>query len=635
MENQTPLPPNNGESPVPLPPVEPIAKDHTQSIIIAVGIVFAALVLAGAYVFVSLHKVEAPIIPVPVVEQYEHESELPKDTDELIAEAFSKVLDVEVSKESEFAHSLRNDNTDYSQYYQNLVDQPGVEWFTGPVEVGDLQLFKMTGEAVQYSYGNLNHFQYWQLGTINGTPLYVTIVPWCEMGCVNKSLYFLGTPEGQYELLLKYSDYEDLTNDFYGAVFATSTVQLNDTTTILAFDLPKTLMVGSETLVVTDGEFFSSGRDFFANSSFNTTDESENRYLREFVADTEYGPLFRLYRDLGNGETADVDYAIRLPGGLEATLSQEDGFIGDDRVPLIQWLDGTSNTEAYRTDGVGSCGGFGSEVMLQPISESSLELVGHTYNEIPVYSVIDPGNILITRLFTDGDVRSYYEYNEVTGRTEAFDLTKEQFIAAHGVLIFEDSFGIQHTLTNTKYGPQAECAKPVVYLYPETPTTISVSLDALVTKSDPLYEDGWTVLAYPSGELHSDGEVYEYLFWDGYGNGEYPVFDSGFVVPTSEAMSLMREHLATMGFNEKEISDFAEFWTPHLPEEPYTRFSWIGTLGMERLAKLSIEPVPDTMIRAFIDFKGLSEYESISPQTIPHRERRGYVVTEWGGLLRE
>jgi hypothetical protein len=449
---------------------------------------------------------------------------------------------------------------------------------------------------------------------------------------VGDALFFYGSPEKGYHLIVQESAdaLQYYNNDSYYKFSLTPNVYRNETLVIDALNLDESLIVGDVTYDLVQED------NLYANSNMNSFYEGRRNYQPEFIADTKYGPLFRDYIEEYEGLTVDLNYGIRLPGGLYASLNPEPSFIWEDRVPRIGWLDGTDNTAAYRTDGIGGCGFSGPEIMAVPIDETDLQLAGHTITNEPVYVVTNPFHPLIDRLFEPGsETRYFYEYNEQTQTTENFEITRDQFIKERGVVIYKDPFGLQHVLTHTKYGPQAECAKPVVYLYPETPMDISVSLDALVTKSEPPYQNGWHVSAQPDGTLTVTGATYDSLFWDGYGNGEYPTLTEGFVVPTEEAMSLMEQHLRTMGFSEKEITDFVEFWTPLLPSEPYTRFAWIGTRDMEKLAKLTIVPAPDTLIRAFVDFEGLSEEVAINPQTIPSYERKGYVVTEWGGLLRK
>ena len=74
-------------------------------------------------------------------------------------------------------------------------------------------------------------------------------------------------------------------------------------------------------------------------------------------------------------------------------------------------------------------------------------------------------------------------------------------------------------------GQQEECsAKPVIYLYPEQETTVSVSPDyaGTLTATYPAYENGWHVTAEPDGTLYDEaGNEYSYLFWEGESKPDY------------------------------------------------------------------------------------------------------------------
>ena len=62
-------------------------------------------------------------------------------------------------------------------------------------------------------------------------------------------------------------------------------------------------------------------------------------------------------------------------------------------------------------------------------------------------------------------------------------------------------------------------SKPVIYLYPESQTDVTVTLDyaGTLTTTYPAYHSGWEVTAFPDGTLinHADGKEYSYLFWEG------------------------------------------------------------------------------------------------------------------------
>ena len=99
---------------------------------------------------------------------------------------------------------------------------------------------------------------------------------------------------------------------------------------------------------------------------------------------------------------------------------------------------------------------------------------------------------------------------------------------------------------------QEECsAKPVIYLYPEQETTVSVSLDyaGTLTATYPAYEDGWRVTAEPDGTLYDEnGNEYSYLFWEGENNTDYD-FSTGFCVAGVDTADFLREKLAEIGLS--------------------------------------------------------------------------------------
>ena len=48
-------------------------------------------------------------------------------------------------------------------------------------------------------------------------------------------------------------------------------------------------------------------------------------------------------------------------------------------------------------------------------------------------------------------------------------------------------------------------------------------------------------------------------------------------------------------------------------------------------ARLSIHPEPDTVIRVFMAYKPLENYQEIPVQFLTAPERSGFTVVEWGG----
>lgn len=96
----------------------------------------------------------------------------------------------------------------------------------------------------------------------------------------------------------------------------------------------------------------------------------------------------------------------------------------------------------------------------------------------------------------------------------------------------------------------ATTAKPVIYLYPEEETVVTVKLDydGVLTVTYPAYQDGWRVLARPDGTLTDleTGLEYSYLFWEGERAADYDM-SRGFVVRGEDTAAFFAEDLGGDG----------------------------------------------------------------------------------------
>lgn len=135
-------------------------------------------------------------------------------------------------------------------------------------------------------------------------------------------------------------------------------------------------------------------------------------------------------------------------------------------------------------------------------------------------------------------------------------------------------------------------AKPVIYLYPESRTDVTVGLDydGTLTCTYPAYQTGWSVTADPDGTLiDSSGQTYNYLYWEGISGADYD-FSRGFCVAGADTAAFLED----------------------------------------ARARLNISPTPDTLIRVFMACKPLREAVEIEPQALTAPERNGFTVVEWG-----
>ena len=175
--------------------------------------------------------------------------------------------------------------------------------------------------------------------------------------------------------------------------------------------------------------------------------------------------------------------------------------------------------------------------------------------------------------------------------------------------------------------------KPVIYLYPEEEMNVSVDLNFAgeITCTYPEINDGWNVLASPDGTLYNleDGRYYDYLFWEGEMNVDFPM-NNAVCVPGSETATFLEDYLTAAGLNDSEIDDFISFWLPRMQNNPYNLIAFQQEAYTD-IAELNISPKPDNVLRIYMTFEALDEPVE-SEITMPEPfVRDGFTVVEWGG----
>ena len=175
-------------------------------------------------------------------------------------------------------------------------------------------------------------------------------------------------------------------------------------------------------------------------------------------------------------------------------------------------------------------------------------------------------------------------------------------------------------------------AKPVIYLYPETETQVTVKMDysGKLTCTYPAYNDGWQVTAVPDGTLtDAKGQTYNYLYWEGETATGYDLSE-GFCVPGADTATFLEDALARLGLNRKEANEFIVYWLPQMEDNAYNLITFQQEAYTEA-AKLTVEPAPDSVLRVFMTWKALEQPVEVPAQTLPAFERQGFALVEWGG----
>ncbi len=176
------------------------------------------------------------------------------------------------------------------------------------------------------------------------------------------------------------------------------------------------------------------------------------------------------------------------------------------------------------------------------------------------------------------------------------------------------------------------CYKPVIYLYPEqkTDVTVELLLDGKLTCTYPAYKNSWQVTAFPDGTLtDANGQTYNYLYWEGQTNAQWDMSE-GFCVKGEETATFLEEALAKLGLTRREANEFIVYWLPLMEQNPYNIISF-QTECYREAAQLKVSPAADTVIRVFMVWTPSEDYVNLLGQELTAPERTGFTVVEWGG----
>ncbi len=177
--------------------------------------------------------------------------------------------------------------------------------------------------------------------------------------------------------------------------------------------------------------------------------------------------------------------------------------------------------------------------------------------------------------------------------------------------------------------------KPIIYLYPEKETEVSVKVGRTenLTTTYPKYEEGWNVIARPDGSLTDikTGRSLYALYWEGI-NTVTPNLEEGFCIKGEDTAKFLEEKLKVLGLNEREAEEFIVYWLPRMEKNEYNFIRFQTKEEIEENMPLEITPNPDTTIRIVMEFKPLDKPIEIKEQQLPSTpERKGFTVVEWGG----
>lgn len=487
-----------------------------------------------------------------------------------------------------------------------VLTNADVVWLAAPVKLGDL---KLVGYASTTDPIGLPDKEYYKVATVkNGGEIINEFIQPNNPGD-RLIMRFQKTPAGKYFLLSKNSEWQGNETDM-----------INNAATDPATNLSS--LVAPEKITL-------------SNIVFTKQEWSDKMPLAwnelKKIGSTANGDFYKVLTPTGHN-LAFAKYVLRLPDSTAVHYNMPYDFLASDNSLIATFNNESQDFKAKKFTATMSQGcSISAPLIVQSDLTGRLTSIGTTKSGDVLYLPKEADDELYKAIFDD------YKIGR-TGTT-TYDgqpvLTYEELVAKKPVVVWRDALGDYHVFYDNNYGHLAECGKPVIYLYPEVKTEVRVQVGANVRLSEPNYGAGWQVVAYPSGKIiNSDGAVYENLYWEGKGQGDYPAITSGRVVKGENIEAELRHDLAALGLNKNESEDFMEFWLAKMPKSPYIRLTWLDTAEMNELAPLYISPRPETVARVFLDFSGQDAAETnLKPQQLKSFARIGFTVVEWGGLL--
>lgn len=252
------------------------------------------------------------------------------------------------------------------------------------------------------------------------------------------------------------------------------------------------------------------------------------------------------------------------------------------------------------------------------------------------------GDLVIYEIYTDCFfatplIPMPYQIKMNTALSEDWCVGDQVVCTYENIWLDEDSYGhVEADMLTIEVGiKQLEpgvAYKPVIYLYPEQETEVSVELEleGSLLCTYPAYGEGWQVTAAPDGTLTDEkGQTYSYLYWEGLMNTRWDMTE-GFCVKGEDTAAFLEDALEKLGLNRREANEFIIYWLPLMEQNPYNIIAF-QTTAYTDAAELNIDPAPDTLIRIFMTWQSTESYVNLQPQELTAPERAGFTVIEWGG----
>lgn len=184
---------------------------------------------------------------------------------------------------------------------------------------------------------------------------------------------------------------------------------------------------------------------------------------------------------------------------------------------------------------------------------------------------------------------------------------------------------------------QMHMRKPVIYLYPEVTTEVSVNVqpEGEFIFTYPNIETGWNFTCEPDGTLTRGEESYRYLFWESQQDATSSLINpnQGIIIPGSKTVEYLEAQMTDFGITSEERADLITYWGPLMQNKTNVYIYLLFNEECDAFASLEISPEPSEIARFYVIWTEVPDNYNprLESQTIPKMKRDGFTVLEWGG----
>lgn len=176
--------------------------------------------------------------------------------------------------------------------------------------------------------------------------------------------------------------------------------------------------------------------------------------------------------------------------------------------------------------------------------------------------------------------------------------------------------------------------KPNIYFFPEENIQIDVQLNfplgGEVIKSEPLYDEGWSVQIDSAGLID---KLYDFLFYESKQPDVWQ-YEKDWHVKRENLQVFFESNLSEYGFGDKEITDFVEYWIPIFTESKYYMIYPQKKDIIDQAIELLVSIEADNILRLHYVIKETKEtVVEITAPVIEEFSKDGFYITEWGVIL--